>query len=509
MVVSVATYWPILGHDHVWWDDPENLFENPDFNPPTPRGLAKYWTRDAWGLYVPALYTAWYPIARIAYDPARTPALDPRPFHAANLVVHLLCALAVYALLRVALRADGGAHVPALIGALLFVVHPVQVEPVAWISGMKDLLCGLFSTLALWFYLRHAALDPRGPGAPRRGLSLYLLATLAFALALLSKPVAVVLPLLALVLDRGLVRRSWPTAIAMLVPWVILAIPVALVTRQVQPAVDVAATSPPQVRPLIAGDALAFYLRQVIAPEQLALDYGRAPNVVAQQPWRWLAWLVPVALAVLLWRLRDRARPAVVGAMLFVIPLLPVLGFVPFSAQEYSTVADHYLYLPMIGVALAAAWGASRASARSALLIAVPVLMALATRSWFQTWHWRDTRALFTHNLTVNPRSWTSRVNLAADALLRGDGAAAEQHARAAQSLRPDDPQIYQNLALALQLQGHHPEARAAIAEAVTQLEALVARQPARPDLRHHLARARMIQRTLGAPTTTSTRPGL
>ena len=433
VVVTVVTYWPVLGHDHVWWDDPENLFENPDFNPPTPRGLAKYWTRDAWGLYVPALYTAWYPIARLAYHPAHTPALDARPFHAANLLVHLLSALAVYALLRDALRAGRGAHLPALIGALLFAVHPVQVEPVAWISGMKDLLCGLFSTLALWLYIRHASVDACEPRNAALRLLLYLLATVAFVLALLAKPVAVVVPVVAIVLDRGLLRRSWPTVIAMMAPWIVLAIPVALVTRQVQPAVDVAATSPPQVRPLIAGDALAFYLRQVIAPEHLALDYGRAPDVVAQQPWRWLAWLVPVALAVLLWRLRARARPAVVGAMLFVIPLLPVLGFVPFSAQEYSTVADHYLYLPMVGVALLAAWGASRVSTRSALLIAVPVLLTLATRSWFQTRQWRDTRALFTHNLTVNPRSWTSRVNLAADALLRGDGASAEQHARAAQ----------------------------------------------------------------------------
>jgi tetratricopeptide (TPR) repeat protein len=376
---------------------------------------------------------------------------------------------------------------------------------------MKDLLCGLFSTLALWLYIRHASVDACEPRNASLRLSLYLLATLAFVLALLTKPVAVVVPVVAIVLDRGLLRRSWPTVIAMMAPWIVLAIPVALVTLQVQPAVDVAATSPPQVRPLIAGDALAFYLRQVIAPEQLALDYGRAPDVVARQPWRWLAWLVPVALVVLLWRVRDRARPAVVGAMLFVIPLLPVLGFVPFSAQEYSTVADHYLYLSMVGVALVAAWGASRVSTRTALLIALPVLLALATRSWFQTWHWRDTCALFTHNLTVNPRSWTSRVNLAADALLRGDGASAEQHARAAQSLRPDDPQIYQNLALALQLQGKQQAARDAIAEAVTRLEALVARQPNRPDLRHHLARARMIRRTLSAPTptTTSTRPGL
>jgi len=499
----------VLGHAHVWWDDPENLFENPDFNPPTPRGLAHYWTRDAWGLYVPVLYTAWYPVARFEYDASRTPALDPRAFHAASLLVHGLCALSVYALLRTAMRSSGTGPLPAAIGALVFAIHPVQVEAVAWISGMKDLLCGLFATLALWLYLGHASLNPRDAHSSWRRLTLYLLATLAFALALLSKPVAVVLPLLGIVLDRGLVRRSWPTVIAMQIPWIVLAIPVALVTRQVQPAVDVAAIAPPHVRPLVAGDALAFYLRQVLVPERLALDYSRAPEVVARQPWRWLMWAVPATLAVALWKVRTRARPALVGAMLFVIPLVPVLGFVPFSAQEYSTVADHYLYLPMIGFALVAAWVASRFRARVALGIAVPALVILGARSWFQTWHWRDTRALFTHNLAVNPRSWTAHVNLAADALLRGDGKAAERHARAAQAIRPDDPQIYQNLAMAYQLQGKQPEARDAIEEAVTRLAALVARQPNRPELRHNLARARMIQRTLSAPTTTSTRPGL
>jgi tetratricopeptide (TPR) repeat protein len=243
-----------------------------------------------------------------------------------------------------------------------------------------------------------------------------------------------------------------------------------LVTRLAQPVSlipEVYAMTTPRVRLIVPGDSLAFYARQVLLPARLALDYGRSPDVVAARPWAWLAWLVPAALFVALWLLRRRARPLVVGVVVFFIGLIPVLGLLPFGAQLYSSVADHYLYLPMVGLALSAAWLASLARPRVALAVAAPVALALAVRSWKQTGHWRDTRALFEHNLRVNPRSWTSHINLAADALLRHDAAAAEGHARAALALRPGDGRIYTNLGVALGMQSRTRDAADALRRAV------------------------------------------
>ena len=152
LALVLAALYPLARHDFIDWDDPHNLFENPAYNPPTLRGLARHWSAPLAGLYVPVLYTAWYPLAVLARNAGQPDQLDPRVFHVASIVVHGLCALAVYALLhellvRVARRDRSSTSrfasiAAAAIGAAIFAVHPVQVESVAWISGFKDVLCG-------------------------------------------------------------------------------------------------------------------------------------------------------------------------------------------------------------------------------------------------------------------------------------------------------------------------------------------------------------------------------
>ena len=546
LALTVAALYPLAGHDYVEWDDTHNIFDNPAYNPPTLRGLTRYWSEPAGGLYVPVLYTLWYPLALLArHTGAAHGALDPRVFHVANVAAHALCVLTVYALLatlfgRLA-RRDGARTratsvvAAAAVGAAVFAVHPVQVEAVAWISGMKDVLCGLLSAVALWLYVVHAADEPADRSRAPRRLACYLLATAALAAALLAKPAAVTVPVMAFAIDRWLLRRPLASVVGTLAPWFVLAIPVMLVTRLAQPVSlipDVYAMTPSPVRLIVAGDSLAFYVRQVLWPARLALDYGRSPDVVAARPWAWLAWLVVAAVLALLWLLRRRARPLVVGAAVFLVGLTPVLGLVPFGAQRYSSVADHYLYLPMIGLALAAAWLASTVRPRVALAVAGPVLVVLAAQSWRQTWHWRDTRALFEHNLRVNPRSWTAHINLAAGALLRGDGRAAEQHSRAALALRPADGRIYTNLGVALGMQSRPRESADALHRAVELVpqdpashywfgEALVQLgrldeaerhlreslrlDPRRTDARDGLARLRAVRRPTTSTITSST----
>src|SRR5262249_23415764 len=133
----------------------------------------------------------------------------------------------------------------ACIGALLFALHPVQAETVGWMSGLKDLLCGLFGVIALSSWIDFA----RGS---RRS---FLAATSAFLLALLSKPSAVALPVLALVLDVAVIRRRPREVAVSLAPWVAIAAAWSIVARAAQPAAGVAAV-PFGARFLVAGDAL-------------------------------------------------------------------------------------------------------------------------------------------------------------------------------------------------------------------------------------------------------------
>src|SRR5207244_11687944 len=127
--------------------------------------------------------------------------------------------------------------------------------------------------------------------------------------------------------------------------WLALAIAGAIVAKLSQPARFAGIVVPLWTRPFIAGDALAFYLRKLVWPLRLGVDYGREPAPTLASHWPYVTSIVPITIAVMLWIKRRAWTPALAGAVVFGLGLLPVLGFVPFDFQIYSTVADHYLYL--------------------------------------------------------------------------------------------------------------------------------------------------------------------
>src|SRR5205814_7058888 len=160
---------------------------------------------------------------------------------------------------------------------------PLQVEPVAWISGMKDLLCGFFVVVALWQYCLAIA----------RGARLhYLISTICFILGMLSKPTAAMTPILAVAIDRWMLQRDWNRVRRSIWPWLGLAIPCVIWTRIFQFAGGVMRT-PLWTRPLIATDALAFYLWKLVLPLELAMDYGRFPARAMREHWIYWTWLLP------------------------------------------------------------------------------------------------------------------------------------------------------------------------------------------------------------------------
>jgi hypothetical protein len=428
--LTFAAYSPLLTAGFIEWDDPHNVSANPDLNPPTWRAVLRYWRAPFEGLYVPLTYTAWAGVARVSQlVHGGGTALDPTLYHLANLVCHAISSLLVYAILRSVFEV----RLPAALGAALFAIHPIQVEAVGWISGLKDILGGLFGFLAIWFYIRR-------PESCRQ----YLFATLAFIAAMLCKPAAVGVPLVAGAIAWIMLRRPVPVILRSLVPWLILASPVIVITRIAQPASEAAGLFAWYRRPLVTGDALAFYLGKLVWPVSFALDYGRTL--------RSFTWIVPVSLAIVLFVARRRAPALLAAGLVSLAALLPVLGLVPFDFQIYSTVADHYAYAAMLGPAIAAAWAVQRW--RFAATLALPVLACLATFTFRQTLRWHDTRSLLNHTLAINPRSWMAHINLSADALLRDDPGPALVHARAALRLRPGDSDIHVNLGRALGLQG-------------------------------------------------------
>lgn len=432
-LAAIVALAPVTGNDFINWDDHEQITLNPDFNPVRFGRMVEYWK----GPYVGSLYPVSYNLFGALTVVARQPdgRIDPFAFHLASLVIHIASALLVLAILRLLIKRDWA----ACAGAVLFAVHPVQVEAVAWVSGMNTLLFALFSLWAIWQYL--LAGRP-GVSANLRAL-LLLSATIGFVLALWTKPTAVVTPLIAGLLV--LARPSLKPAIGILIAWLVLAIPIIWITRTLQGG-ELITPTPIWTRPFVAGDAIAFYLYKLIWPVQLLVDYGRTPQFVRTHQWTWFFLAVPAALAILCWRWRHRHPRMSIGLAVFVVALLPVLGLTPFDVQMISTVTDRYLYLAMLAVALVLAAGLARARSGVLYGMVVVVLIVLAARSNMRARQWKNEFTLFVPELRANPRSLAAHQVLGVTYSAAGKHELAAHHFQEALETKPDDPRSLYNL---------------------------------------------------------------
>ncbi|MBX7167157.1 MAG: tetratricopeptide repeat protein [Pirellulales bacterium] len=437
-VLVVAVYYRPLSYGFLKWDDEINVSKNVRLRPLGADSLLYFWRKPYAGLRIPVTYNVLAVVAHFAGEPitkANPTGLNPAWFHATNLALHGICTWLVFLL---AWRVSGSAW-GAAAGAALFAIHPVQVEPVAWVTGIKDVFSGALALAALLLYLASIDFDEEPQmQATRRQLVQRTIATLLYILALAAKPSVVTLPAIAWVIQMAGMRRPWHQGLGVLAIWLILAGLATQVNKDQQQDDIVLDVAPGWSRPLIAADALAFYAYKLALPLGLGADYGRSPRLVLSQGWLWWTWLVPVGAVVLAGLSRQR-RAWWLALLLVALAVSPVLGLVPFGFQLYSTVADRYLYLGMLGPALALAILLS--SARRQLLagaLAVFVLALLAVQSFRQTGYWRDDVALFRHVLeAVNPRSFVARNNVGFCLQERGETVEAERLFREAIALRP------------------------------------------------------------------------
>ena len=445
VVVTAAVFGRVLWNSFAPYDDPQTISENDRLNPPkfTKDGVLWYWNHAYMSLYAPLTYTVWGTIAGVSQDrspdvPKDEYKVAPRNFHLASLALHALSVLAVYAIVRRLTKTVW----PAALGALLFALHPLQVETVAWASGLKDLLAGCLGLTSIALYLRAA--DP----ASRRRAIWYAVALVCFVLAMLAKSSAMVVPVVLLVIEVWILRRALGKVTLSLGPWFLLAIPIAIVAKMSQPGAGVPTPMLWQ-RPIVAGASLAFYLWKLIVPTGLAFDYGWRPLEMLEKEWFYLIALVPVAIAVGLWLVRKRWPWLWASAGVFVAVLLPVLGFVPFMYQVHSTVADHYVYVAMLGPAMAVAWSSSRvrASRRGLALAAVGcVAVVLGTLSFVQLGYWRDEETTLKRTIAYNPCSALGQNNLGLYYWQHDRPVEAERAFLAATECNPDFPNAFQNL---------------------------------------------------------------
>ena len=483
LALVLAVYWPTLGGGMLWDDDAH--VTRPELR--SWAGLGRIWFAvGATQQYYPVLHTAFWIEHRLWGDATLG-------YHLANVILHAgACCLLALVLRRLvdsgvgpsaSLRAFDSGPVAAgherrryagveWLAALLFAVHPVCVESVAWISEQKNTLSLVFYLLAALVYLDFDA---------RRRWTSYAGALGLFALALGTKSVTATLPAALLVVlwwRNG--RLSWRRDAVPLLPWFAMAVTAGLFTAWVERTIVGAEGARFDLtfgqRLLLAGRVVWFYLGKLAWPADLMFIYPRWEVKTASAGWA--GFLVgAVVVTGVLWALRRRARGPLAAWLFFVGSLFPALGFFNVYPFRYSYVADHFQYLASLGLlaaagaAAASAWRRTEGLARIGLqglgAIAVAALALVANR---QGRDYRDVETLYRATLARNPDSWMAHNNIAN--LLAKSPAGAETealaHYEAALRLRPDYAEAHNNLAIELMRRpGREPEAMAQYREAL------------------------------------------
>ena len=420
--VTLVAYWPALSGGFIW-DDSGHVTRD-DLR--SLHGLARIWFElGATQQYYPLLHSAFWFEHRLWGDAALG-------YHLLNVLLHATAACLFGVTLR-RLAIPG-----AWFAALLFALHPVCVESVAWIAEQKNTLSTVLYLCAALAYLRFDA---------ERRRSRYAVATALFVAALLTKTVTATLPAALLVIfwwQRG--GLSWERDVLPLLPWFALGTATGLLTakfeRELIGAQGADFALDAVQRCLLAGRVFWFYLGKLAWPGNLVFVYPRW-NVDLAQLWQWLFPLCGLALlAALVWW-RTRSRGPLAAALLFGGTLFPVLGFVNVYPFVFSFVADHFQYLASLACFALAAAGLMRFSARlprwGRVAAATTLLAVLGGLTWTQGAMYQDSFTLFQATVARNPDAWLAHNNLAVLLTDAGRVEEALPHLEQVLRLRPKD----------------------------------------------------------------------
>ena len=466
---TLLAYLPALKNDFVNWDDNIYVTENRHI-----RSLGPTFFRWA---FVESREVLWHPLSWISH------AVDyavwgPNPWghHLTSVVLHALNTMLVclVALALLEARGDedpGGGRrriVAATAAALLFGLHPLHVESVAWVTERKDVLSAFFYLLAALTYLWY--LEGRGrPGdfGPARFFNRrYLLCVGLFTLALLSKPMVVTLPLVLLIVDwyplgRLARREGAKSALLEKLPFVALSagtILIALGPSNVGAVLQPAAASP-LAKALLAVRSTTFYLEKLAWPTGLSPLYLHPRAVALSHPPYWGSLLAVSAITAGCFALAPRRKVFAAAWAAYVATLLPVLGIVQIGPHA---VADRYAYLPSVaplllcGLACSWLWGKMSAVRRwrGALLAAsvAGCVAVLGTLWWLTTRQvavWKNGKTLWQAVVAKDPTSYIALANLGNMFFDEGDFDRAKDYYLRAAGQRVDAT-ILNNLAICL-----------------------------------------------------------
>lgn len=450
-LAALAAYWPSLRGGLVWDDDAH-------VTAPALRSLHGLWRiwfdLGATQQYYPLLHSAFWVEHRLWGG-------NVLGYHLVNLFLHALAACLVVLIVR-KLALPG-----AWLAGLIFALHPVCVEAVAWISEQKSTLSAVFYLAAALVYLQYDESHKR---------KYYFGASALFVLALLSKSVTATLPAALLLIfwwKRG--RLDLRRDVRPLAPWFALGITAGLFTAYVERTYIGAQGTQFSLsfaqHIVLAGRIICFYAVKLVWPQTLIFTYPRWTI----DPTEWQQWLYPVVvlcIAAVLFLTRA-LRPLLVAFLYFAGTLFPVLGFFHVYPFVFSWVADHFQYLASLGIIvplgcmLAIAADRLGQPAKTALPAVLLIMLALLTLR--QTGMYRDRETLYRATIARNPDSWMAHNNLAAALMSKpGQLRSAIMECQEALRIYPENAAAHNNLGDGLaRLPGGIPRAIAEFQSAI------------------------------------------
>ena len=460
---TILVYLPAW-HGGFIWDDDRYVTNNHLLV--APDGLSRIWfSLDAPSQYFPLAYTV-LRIERSLWD------LNPTGYHWVNIFLHIANALLVWWILS-RLKIPG-----AWLASAIFALHPVQVESVAWISELKNVLMAFFFLLTLSAWIEFV-----DQTSERRPI-FYIAALVFYLLALFAKSTACTLPaalLLILWLKQKPIRRR---QLFEIVPFVLLALGVGLVAiwwEKYHQGTRTLVSLSPIERVLVASRAVWFYLSKIFWPSNLTFIYPQW-RIDPASPIAYI-WLILVAACAgfIVYLRRFFGRSLEGAALFFVTTLGPLLGFIMLYTFRFTFVADHYQYLACIGPIALISAGVATAGRSSrnwnwvVVSIGAAALIALSSLTWRQASMYRDLETLWRTTIAKNPGCWMALNNLGIMQFEKGDVGDAVDKYQHSLRLNPDYPEARYNLGSALLQQGQ-------VDEAIRQCELALQLLPNEPD---------------------------
>jgi tetratricopeptide (TPR) repeat protein len=482
IAAAFVTFAPAAGFAFLNWDDQAVIVDNTALAAP---GVVRWaFTTTYMEHYQPVSWLLWAAL-RGSVPP------DPGRFHAANLVLHLIVIALVWIVSREVLRralpasTDRVHDLVSTVAAVIYGIHPLRVEVVAWVSAMPYALATALALATVWLWLRATARSPRVPW-----LSLGV-----FAISLAARPLALGVPVVLAVLDRWLFGRSLRGSVSRALPFVLLAAAAAVVEAVARaPGL---AEAPWAYRLQSALTAPFVYAWHTLAPRALTPLDVLPLQPVANPMLTGAALIGLFGVTAVAWRLRTTVPALLAGWISYLAFLAPAVGLVPSGLQA---TADRYAYLPGVVLALGlagggAAWLAQRfVGARLALAGAAVLAAVLAVLARDTLRHWSDSLTLWTRVVSLDRGNDVGLYNLGAALSAAGQPDAAAERYRAALAVNPAHAEARMNLdrldAARLERDGNELAATGRLAEASARYEAALARDPTRTHSRAALGMA-------------------